>query len=392
MFVWENFGPIHADRADAVARRLAGTRSVIGLELAGQSETYEWKSESGSSFQKITLFANKKISSVSRFKRIWRSLRACLTVNGEYFLCHYEHFETFTLAIILRFLGRKVFVMNDSKFDDRQRFLIREIGKSIMYYPYSGAIAASYRARDYFIFLGIPKEKIALNYNALSLSRIRELASAPPAPNGVPFSDRHFTIVARLVPKKNLSMALDAYAKYVENHIQPRRLHIYGSGELELELRQKTCALGLEELVSFHGFVQTETVARAMAQTLALLLPSIEEQYGNVVIEAQAMGVPVILSNNCGVCDIHVRSGVNGFVIEADNAIGMSFFMGLLSEDEKLWRRMALAARETAWLGDVACFAEAVACLIGAAKQYNTIDGAQAKELVLNLEQRSRVT
>ena len=111
----------------------------------------------------------------------------------------------------------------------------------------------------------------------------------------------------------------------------------------------------------------TDGVARILATTLALILPSVEEQFGNVVIEAQAMGLPVILSDVCGARDHLIRTGVNGFVIEPDNPLGLSFFMTMLSEDEELWRRMATAAAEGADKGDVRQFSVAVRSFVDAA-------------------------
>jgi hypothetical protein len=72
----------------------------------------------------------------------------------------------------------------------------------------------------------------------------------------------------------------------------------------------------------------------------------------------------VILSDRCGARDRLVRTGVNGFVIESDNPSGMAYFMNLLGEDEALWRRMALAAQESAAWGDTARFVEGVSSLI----------------------------
>ena len=102
-----------------------------------------------------------------------------------------------------------------------------------------------------------------------------------------------------------------------------------------------------------------------LATTSVLLLPSIEEQFGNVVIEAQAMGLPVIISDNCGAWDHLVRSGVNGFVVEPDNAEGLTYFMKLLSTNEVLWRQMCFEALRFAEFGDVKRFAEGVAHVLG---------------------------
>jgi glycosyltransferase involved in cell wall biosynthesis len=94
------------------------------------------------------------------------------------------------------------------------------------------------------------------------------------------------------------------------------------------------------------------------------VLPSIEEQFGNVIPEAQAMGLPVILSDNCGGRDLLVRSGVNGFVVESDNPEGLAYFMQLLSEDEGLWRRMCVASQIFVERANSARFADAVEALI----------------------------
>jgi glycosyltransferase involved in cell wall biosynthesis len=107
------------------------------------------------------------------------------------------------------------------------------------------------------------------------------------------------------------------------------------------------------------------------AYTLALILPSVEEQFGNVVIEAQATGLPVLISDVCGAWDQMVQSGVNGFVFEPDNSIGLAYFMSLLSEDEELWNRMCSAAQEKARAGDVGQFVRGVQLLIGSSSQSN---------------------
>jgi L-malate glycosyltransferase len=365
VFVWENFGPIHADRCDAVASFFRGMYDVIGVELASRSAVYNWQSEVGKIFTKETLFEEETIDKVPFGRRFYRSLKACLKYyKATYFLCHYEHPSTLIIAIVLRCLGQKVFVMNDSKFDDCKRYLWREVLKSVFYLPYNGAIGSGRRTRDYLRFLGIPEEKIASNYDCMAIERIRRLSGAPLAPEGTAFDDRHFTIIARFVPKKNLHVALEAYATFLKATSNRRALHLCGAGQLEQELRRKVVDLNIAGDVIFRGFLQTEEICRTLANTLALVLPSIEEQFGNVVIEAQALSVPVIVAENCGARDALVRSGVNGFVIEPDNPVGLAFFMLILSQNEHLWRQMCLAAPEYAQQGDVIKFVDGIRHLI----------------------------
>jgi glycosyltransferase involved in cell wall biosynthesis len=365
VFVWENFGPSHCDRCDAVAKLVGNSREIVGLELASASASYDWRSETGTEFKKKTLFVETTIDSVSFVQKAWTLVRSCWSLRpADYLFCHYEEPFIFLTAILLRISGSRVFVMNDSKFDDRRRYLGREVLKSLLYLPYNGAIASGTRTADYLRFLGVPENRIRLNYDTLSTNRIRRLAGVAKAPDGTPFSARHFTIIARMVPKKNISLALDAYAIYYTQASKPRQLHLCGSGPLEAQLRAKVIELGLDEFVVFHGFLQIEDVCPILGTTLALLLPSVEEQFGHVVIEAQAMGLPVIVSENCGARDLLVRNGVNGFVLEPDNPRGWSYFMGLLDQDEGLWRRMATATEQFTALGDASQFASAVVDLL----------------------------
>lgn len=366
VFVWDNFGPLHADRCNAVARRFEGKQQVIGLEIAGRSKVYEWVPENGTHFRKITLENGRSLEEIPFAQRFGKILGSCLSMgrDSQYFLCHYQDPAIFMIASALRLLGRPVYTMGCSKFDDYERKILRELMKVIMYLPYKGALASGIRSRDYMRFLGLSRQRIQSSYNSVSLERIRSLSDSPIAPAGVPFQERHFTIVARLVPKKNLSRALEAMKIYAEQVRNPRHIHIFGTGPLEEELRRQVHRDGIADLVHFRGFLQTEEISRAYGSSLALLLPSTEEQFGNVIIEAQAMGLPVIVSENCGARDLLVRSGVNGFVIEPTNPAGMAFFMVMLSEDEACWRKMSLATQEFVEQADSSRFAEAVEALI----------------------------
>jgi glycosyltransferase involved in cell wall biosynthesis len=366
VFVWDNFGPLHADRCNAVAMRFAGTHEVIGFELAGRSKVYDWLPSNGTLFQKVTLVQNQSWEDIPFSKRFGSMLAASLHLErgSRYFFCHYQDPAIFLVALCLRALGRRVCTMGCSKFDDYPRRIPRELVKSLMYWPYNGVITSGIRSRDYMRFMGFGTDAIQTGYNSVSLGRIRQQADFPIAPEGVAFQERHFTIVARLVAKKNISMVLNAMKLYAGQVSNPRPLHIFGNGPLESELRQQARDNGINELVHFRGFLQTEMISNAYAHSLALLLPSIEEQFGNVIPEAQAMGLPLIVSDNCGGRDVLVRSGMNGFVAEPDNAEGWALFMRLLSEDEGLWRKLSINSQLLVERADSSRFAEAVEALI----------------------------
>jgi L-malate glycosyltransferase len=361
VFVWENYGNMHVDRCAAVAKTFSGRRKVIGIELGGYSDTYNWNSSSPLNFKKITLFPANAPATISQIYLFIRLLWACISLGrADFFFCHYEHPVILLTAAILRICRRRVYIMNDSKFDDKPRHLYRELLKPFFFLPYNGALVSGRRAKDYLEFLRFPTNKILVGYDSVSIERIRCEALVPPAPEGVAFKERHFVVIARLVPKKNLYTVLEAYANYTGQSEAPRQLHICGTGPLMLELQARAASLGIAEWVVFHGHLPPSDIAKILANTLALLLISTEEQFGLVVPEALALGVPVIVSQNCGARDDLVRAGVNGFLVEPDNVIGIAFFMRQIAEDIELWKKLAINARETASKGDVKNFVNSV--------------------------------
>lgn len=359
VFIWENFGPIHADRCDAVAQTLPKDTKVIGIELFGNSSTYSWISEARDSFNKVTVFPGEVVEERGVISRYIKTLLTCLKYfNSTFFLCHYEHPATLLLAITLRALGRTVIVMNDSKFDDCPRNIFKELLKFCFYLPYSGAIGSGERSTDYLRFLGINKRKIKSNYNSMSTERIKGLAQK--APRDISFLDRPIVVVARLVKKKNLFTVLDSFAHYRNKFSGKRKLIILGDGPLENDLRAYALKLGVSENVEFKGFLQIDEVARILVSALCLVLMSTEEQFGNVIIEANALSIPAIVSTQVGARDHLVKSGVNGFIVEPNNPQGCAFFMHTLDSNESLWRTMSSSCKDFLPLCDCSCFASAV--------------------------------
>lgn len=358
-FAWENLGPTHIDRLTALAEAVGDRARVVALEFSARSRSYGWERTSATPFQVVTLFAEgerrTQAKLAARLTRAARRLGA-----GHVFLCHYQEPGVLAAAVALRVLGRYVHVLIDSKFDDYVRSLRVEVVKSLFLAPYHGALTASLRSADYLQFHGFKGDRIAMGYDTLSVERLARLSGLPPAPKGTPFAERDFVIVARLVPKKNIAMALDAYAAWRRHAQSQRDLHLCGSGPLEAELRAQAEALGIAGHVHFHGFVQSEQVGRILGRALCLILPSVEEQYGLVIAEALAVGLPVLVSRNAGACDMLVDPGVNGFTIDPHNPEALAALMALLSEDEALWTRFALAAHDNRMRGDVRHFAAGV--------------------------------
>jgi L-malate glycosyltransferase len=258
------------------------------------------------------------LSALQRLRAYMRHI--WLAGDDVFYLCHYERFEVFLTAVILRFRGKRVFVMNDSKFDDYERRLLRELGKSMLYAPYSGALVSGERSASYLRFLGV-RGKIETGYDTIDVRSVANDALEPP---DIVLPNEYFITVSRLVAKKNIGLTIRAFEAASRGIDKPVELLIVGGGPEEAGLRALVEKLGIKDRVRFIGEVPNQKAISLMARAKALVLVSKSEQWGLVVNEAVACGVPVIVSEAVGAHDGLVRNFVNGFVVESDNEPGLA--------------------------------------------------------------------
>jgi glycosyltransferase involved in cell wall biosynthesis len=107
--------------------------------------------------------------------------------------------------------------------------------------------------------------------------------------------------VGRLVDWKAVDLLLEAFKPVATQ--TDAVLEIIGDGKLRWELEAQTARLGLTGNVVFAGWLSQEQCAVKMQQADGLVLPSLRECGGAVVLEAMAMGLPVIATNWGGPAD-----------------------------------------------------------------------------------------
>ena len=110
-----------------------------------------------------------------------------------------------------------------------------------------------------------------------------------------------FAFVGRLIEWKGVDMLLKATAKALRR--QDLELHIIGDGAILPQLKSLAAELKLEDRVVFYGFIPQEQCAALLAGFDALVLPSLYECGGAVVLEAMAIGLPVIATKWGGPTD-----------------------------------------------------------------------------------------
>ena len=112
---------------------------------------------------------------------------------------------------------------------------------------------------------------------------------------------------------------------------------------LAAALRARAASLGVLDRVEFAGPVDGRRKRRLLRGALALLMPSLSENFGNSALEAMAEGTPVIVVPQVGVADI-VRESGGGFVV-APTAAAFADAVRQLQDDRDLRARMGERAR-----------------------------------------------
>jgi glycosyltransferase involved in cell wall biosynthesis len=96
-------------------------------------------------------------------------------------------------------------------------------------------------------------------------------------------------------------------------------LVLLGDGALRSSLESQIVSLALHDHVQMPGFIQYPELPAYYARAGAFIHASTSEQWGLVVNEAMASGLPVLVSHRCGCAPDLVQAGVNGFTFDPYN-------------------------------------------------------------------------
>jgi glycosyltransferase involved in cell wall biosynthesis len=165
--------------------------------------------------------------------------------------------------------------------------------------------------------------------NGVDLERFRPPAQRPQEPF-------RFLFVGRLNEQKNVGLLLEAVAELARTVRRPFRLSIVGDGPLRGALRERAALLELDGLVDWVTWLPREQMPAIYRSAHCVVNPSHYEGMPNVVLEAMACAVPVIVSDVAGNRDV-VEDGRTGLVVARDSR-------------EELVEAMARALREQPYL------------------------------------------
>ena len=167
---------------------------------------------------------------------------------------------------------------------------------------------------------------------------------------GATYGGDEFVMLGRVSWKKGIDRAIGALAA-----VPNARLHVVGNDEESLvpRLRALSRRLGVAERVRFSPPAYGPEKRAVLAGAVALVVPSVSENFGNVVVEAMQQGTPVITGNSVGAAE-WVREADAGLVLEntEEGALADAFrwFAAHPEERAAMGRRgTAVVERELTW-------------------------------------------
>ena len=329
--IFHHIGPYHHARLNAAADRL----SVTGVEWSAKGYDAWGVAATPARYRKVSLFpeATDHYPDKAELRRSFSSALEqtkpdVVAVNG------WNNFGSVIAANCCLRRGIHMVVMSESSRQDEPRTSRKEAIKRRIAGLYSAALVGGQRHVEYLAELGMPRERIFPGYDVVDNHYFRQKAEEVRSQRSevtqkYALPENYFLASGRFIEKKNLTRLIRAYAEYRDrlqgtgvtdpgyNRGAPWDLVVLGDGPLRETLNSQLSTLKLNEYVRLPGFKQYDELPVYYALANAFVHASTSEQWGLVVNEAIASGLPVIVSNRCG-CAAELVNG-NGFTFDPSN-------------------------------------------------------------------------
>ena len=286
---------------------------------------------------RVTIRRDADLSMVRRLQRVIRDLQPDI-VHTHLVHANLFGYAAAKMAGVPRVVSSR---HNDDRFRYRERW--RRINRRL-WRRLDAGIAISEAIKQFTIEVeGAPADKITvvhygMDYNWLSDTEIQVARANLCDQLGLSMDTNILGMVCRLVQQKGIPYALEA-TRRIQADFPNAHLVIAGDGELAAELRRLAAAIGIDDRVHWLGW--RHDAADLMAAFDVLLVPSLWEGFGLVLLEAMSRRVPVIASRVSAIPEVVVH-GETGILIEPRDVDALAKAMTRLLQDRALRKHMGL--------------------------------------------------
>lgn len=168
-------------------------------------------------------------------------------------------------------------------------------------------VASSTASKEAQVAYGADEKKCFLSYLTVDIQKYLAEKEG--------YDTKQLIYVGSLIQRKGLDLLLPALAQTSPDI----RLRIVGEGQEEKALKEQIAALGLEERVSFMGYVEGEALRELYKCSDAFILPTREDCFGLVILEAMCASLPVIVSKYADGARDLIAEGENGIIVDPED-------------------------------------------------------------------------
>lgn len=348
MIIFHRLGPYHVARLRAAA---VGGKTIC-IELSSATDSYAWD-QVECDVPRFTCLKNEPSRSVSFMRisqKVGQLLRRfqprCVAINGWWDNGAVAALEWCNLENV------PAIVMSETQATDAKRGGLKEAVKRSLVSGFSAGLVGGQTHDDYLQQLGMPKEQIFRGYDCVDndffkqeCARLRKTGSELRQELGLP--KPFFLASARFIAKKNFVRFVEAYAHYRKAVEEPWDLVLLGDGEERGEIERVIKQETISEFVHLPGFLQVNQIPAYYALAEAFVHPSTHEQWGLVINEAMACGLPVLASAECGSTREMIRHGENGIVFDPFDLYDMMTWLVRIHQDPEGALRLGQAGEKT---------------------------------------------
>lgn len=233
--------------------------------------------------------------------------------------------------------GKKFIHLTDGTlYSERNIGRVQKLVRKIIISHADAYIASSTKAREKLLQWGASPQKIFMSLLTVDITKFQ-------------FCEKHenqhiLLFVGSIIPRKGLDLLLRALPKL---H-QPFQLLIVGDGPAEEKAKLMTMAdeLHIAQHIQWLGFQSGEALAEAYQKASAFVLPTREDCFGLVLLEALCSGTPIVASKYAdGAYDI-VHSGENGLIVDPEDADALANALDSILGSEQVQRRYSQNCRQ----------------------------------------------
>jgi len=302
----------------------------------------------GRSYRKVVPQGFFSLISPEVFGEIYRSRYDAILVHG------YAHAANLIAIAAAKLSGAKVFFRADTNgllSKKKPQSALKRIYAKSVFSACDRILTIGTRNREFYLWMGIPEAKLvhapfAVDNERFFLAGRMSETERIELRRSLGIDDERPVILflSKFMRGKYPDLVVQAAGQLAE---QGSVLHLVmgGSGEMDVELRN-AAEVFPNLSISFPGFVNQSEVPRLLGACDILVFPSAVDQWGLIVNEAMAVGLPVVVGADSGCAPDLVEDGVNGYLVPSNDLDALKRVLRPLIADAGLRQKMSKASLE----------------------------------------------